>query len=173
MSTLCWCRKVWRLKSVEPVLDKILSIDNGFWFEPTVVDGEPVLYTMCFERGGMEDCWKGAVFVPKGATDHKLKHLPPMQNPPQGQYDDAVLGILDHIKHNPDLKRLEGVITVNGVPEIVRFFGFAEAQTDKRDWMMIQTVTTAPPAPPAPAHGAAPVAPAPKRQDGTAHGDAW
>ncbi len=162
MSTICWCRKVWKVKAVEPALAKILAKDNGFWLEPTYVNGTAVLYTMGFERGGMDDCWKGAVFVPKGSTDHRLKPLPPLRDPPQGEYDDAVLGIADHIKHNPDLKRLEGVIVIDGTPEIVRFFGFPDAQTDKRDWMMIQTVTTAPPAPAAP-----------PRQNGTAHGDAW
>jgi hypothetical protein len=162
MSAICWCRKVWKVKSVEPVLAKILKSGNGFWLEPTYVDGKPVLYTMHFERDMMDDCWKGVVLVPKGTTDHRLRPLPPMADPQQGEYDDAVLGIVDHIKHNPDLKRLEGVINVDGVPEIVRFFGFADAQTNKRDWMMLQTVTTAPPVP------AAPV-----RQNGTANGEAW
>jgi hypothetical protein len=155
-----WHRKVWKVQAVENALrdSKVLMKGNAFWLEPLFVHDTAVLYTVRFDDGMMNaKIWKDVRLVPIGSTRYKVT-LPVMQDPPQAEYDNAVLEVKDRVRLDPTLLRLEGVITVEGVAEVVRFFGFIAAQSGDRDWMMLEILTTDD---------------SDGRQNGTGHGDPW
>lgn len=168
MSHVSWCRKVWAVRSASDKLAgaDVLQAGNEFWLEPFVRGDETLFYTLGFEPDKMNAAiWKNLKLLPVGDCSCTVTGLPPMTSTPQAQYTVKVKDVCDELKRNPGLKRLEGVITVNGIPEVVRFLSFDSAQTNGRDWMMIHVLKAVDPLDPQDCEeGQA-------RQGGTAHGD--
>jgi hypothetical protein len=164
----CWTRKTLVVRGASLLMKQfdIIEVGHEFWLEPMVVDGVPVLYTVRFESRKMYAHWENVRLAPAGSTTYPLVPLPlpKMEDPPQQEYDERCTEIDEALKEDTTgaYLRLEGVVTIVGLPHVVRFFIFDGAQEDGRDWYLIQVRTTE--AENA-ARGEQP------RQNGTAHGD--
>jgi hypothetical protein len=163
-----WSRKVWRVREASEQLarERVVEQDQEFFLQPNLEkDGTASYYTLKFERNKMNEViWKGLQLVPAGDDDLSMSGLPPIETPAQPAYSTAVFEVCQRLKMNPSVRRLEGVINVDGTPEVVQFLCFPGAQQNGRDWMMIQILRTVPNPPFV--EGEATV-----RQGGTVHGD--
>lgn len=168
MSHESWCRKVWAVRSADDRLAHagVLREGDEFWLEPFIRGDETLFYTVGYEADKMNDAvWNNRKLIPVGDCSCTVSGLPVMTSPPQSQYTVKVKDVCDELKRRPTVKRLEGVITVNGVPEVVRFMSFNGAQSNGRDWFMVQVLKSVDPLDPDEGEeGQA-------RQGGTAHGD--
>jgi hypothetical protein len=167
------CRKTWvvQFSSEELTSNAVIIKGHEFYLEPFLEGGKTHFYTLRFEEAKMNaSLWKDLKLFPAGTADLVVKELPPIKpfpdTPPQ--YKIKMNEVIQKLDVDRAVRRLEGVITVGAKPHVVRILCFPGAQTNGRDWMVLEIRDTRDHPP---LGGASPAPAGEKRQNGTVHGD--
>jgi hypothetical protein len=152
-----WLGKTWAIRDTDPSIAFLLPAGCSFRLVAADNASPPGFYRLEFDDHNMTPHWKGLGLV---AVRGDEPSMPSLTNWRDG--DDEVKteyhGYLNLFRQRylseSRIERLEGVIHVGNLPEIVRFYCVSGAQQNGKDWIVIDVLQSV-------------------RQNGTGHGDPW
>ncbi len=149
--------KTWVINYADSQLKSVLPEGCRFRLVASDENSPPGFYRLEFDGNDMTAYWSGLILQAIPGTPPRMENLPPWDkndSEVKARYDECLHQFRELYSNNFSIERLQGGIRVEDKLEIVCLYLFAGAQSNGRDWLVIDVLV-------------------PTRQGGYGHGEPY